>query len=326
MARIAAVLVGAGALALGSVVAYGAVVKAADAALHQQVEAHRVEFPVPFPLTPEELAELPAGADPTAVAKERALERAKHMLESRYLCAECHGDDMSGGTMIDDGLVGRFRGPNLTRGAGSVVADYTTADWDRAVRHGLRKDGTASFMPAIDFRLMADRDLSDLVVYFEALPPVDNVVDPVLEPSVLGLAALAAGVVTVPALAVAADGERRHPLLPPTSAFPSAYGAYLLQGCVGCHRENMEGGKIGHGPPGWARASNLTPGGPIAAYSDEDFKNLLRTGKRRNGTAMRPPMDLMPKYSAKMTEEEMSAMLAYLRSVPRVGELEQAGL
>ena len=37
---------------------------------------------------------------------------------------------------------------------------------------------------------------------------------------------------------------------------------------------------------------NLTPGGPLARWTEADFVRALRTGRRPDGTAIRPPMPL----------------------------------
>ena len=71
--------------------------------------------------------------------------------------------------MVDAFPLGTLLGPTITSGAGSVTPDYTPADWDRIVRHGVRQDGTASTMPAQDFQRMSDRELSDIVAYHPVL-------------------------------------------------------------------------------------------------------------------------------------------------------------
>ncbi|NLY93336.1 MAG: cytochrome c, partial [Myxococcales bacterium] len=136
---------------------------------------HQVDFPVPTPL---DAAHVDEGGDPEALALEQAIERGRHLLSARYACADCHGEDFGGGVMVDDPAMGRLLGPNLTRGEGSVTLDYSVADWDRIVRHGIRKDGRPALMPSEDFMAMSDRELSDIIAYIRALPPVDNAVPP----------------------------------------------------------------------------------------------------------------------------------------------------
>ena len=87
--------------------------------LARDIDTHTVDFPIPYPLSDEEAAEVLAAADGEsvdleAVALERALERGKHLVEARYVCVECHGNDFSGGVMVDDPMLGSLLGPNIT--------------------------------------------------------------------------------------------------------------------------------------------------------------------------------------------------------------------
>ena len=85
---------------------------------------------MPFPLAESE-AQAVSEADRRKVATERAVERGRHLVESRYVCTECHGKNFGGGTMIDAFPIGRPLGPNITTGKGSRTLDYKqAADWD----------------------------------------------------------------------------------------------------------------------------------------------------------------------------------------------------
>jgi mono/diheme cytochrome c family protein len=80
--------------------------------------------------------------------------------------------------MIDAPPIGRLFGPNLTGGAGSRTVGFTPADWDRIVRHGVRRDGKPAVMPSDDFERMTDQELSDVIAYIQSHPAVDNEVPP----------------------------------------------------------------------------------------------------------------------------------------------------
>ena len=49
---------------------------------------------------------------------------ARHLVEARYGCGECHGRNFGGGVMIDNPAIGRLLGPNLTTGKGSVTSGF----------------------------------------------------------------------------------------------------------------------------------------------------------------------------------------------------------
>jgi hypothetical protein len=42
----------------------------------------------------------------------------------------------------------------------------------------------------------------------------------------------------------------------------------------------------------------------------------MREGRRLDGSALRPPMDMVTGYTRKMTDTEMEALWMYLRSLP----------
>ena len=73
----------------------------------KQWTVHKAEFPIPFPLKDDELAAFRAeriaagasatdplaGVDLQAVAFERAIQRGRHIVNSRASCNGCHGKD-----------------------------------------------------------------------------------------------------------------------------------------------------------------------------------------------------------------------------------------
>ena len=75
------------------------------------------------------------------------------------------------------------------------------------------------------------------------------------------------------------------------------------------------GGPIAGGPPDWPPAANLTPTG-LAGWTYEDFLGALRGGKRKTGEALREPMASMPKFAKNMTDVELQALWAYVKSLP----------
>ncbi|HZA34443.1 MAG TPA: cytochrome c, partial [Vicinamibacterales bacterium] len=82
-------------------------------------------------------------------------------------------------------------------------------------------------------------------------------------------------------------------------------------GCRGCHSPDLTGG--GGPPPG---ASNITPVG-IGDWSDADFLKAIRTHVRPNGTQI---AETMPPGYGGMTDQELTAVHAYLKTVPGKGK------
>ncbi|MCA9571737.1 MAG: c-type cytochrome, partial [Myxococcales bacterium] len=228
---------------------------------------------------------------------------------------ECHGKDFGGGTMVDGPAIGRMLGPNLTEGEGSVTLGYTMADWDRIVRHGIRRDGKPAVMPSEDFLYMSDRELSDIVAYVRSVPAVDGSVDE------RSLGPLGAFLMAMGEFKLSCDNEHldhgaAHEMEPPDEAPDATYGKHIAQVCSGCHRSGFEGGPIPAGPPDWAPAANLTPHEDgLAGWTYEDFTTALQEGKRKDGTPFAKPMDLIPPYAQQMTEVELQALWAFLQSL-----------
>lgn len=293
----------------------------AEAKLSESISAHEHAFPVPMPLTEDEIAALakegerPSDEDVAKIAMERAVERGRHLLTARYACLDCHGADFGGGTMVDDPAMGRLFGPNLTSGKGSVTKDYTEADWDRIVRHGIRKDGKPAVMPSEDFLAMSDRELSDIVAFIKAQPPVDKEVpEPSLGP--VGKILVATGKFRL-AFELVDDHGKAHSMEPPRAEATVEFGRHIAQVCTGCHRGDLAGGPIVQGPPDWPGASNLTPHEQgLKAWTFEQFETAMRNGTRPDGTKLGVPMSAFVPYGEKMTAIEIKALWLYLRSLP----------
>jgi len=248
-----------------------------------------------------------ATADSTVIA------RGRHLAGPIAKCVDCHGDDYSGRVFIDDPALGRYAGPNLTRGANGLGASLTDADFELAIRHGMDHNGhNLVFMPSRAFNHFGDEDVAAVIAYVRQVPPVDHTV-PASRVGPVGRALLLAG--QIPLLdAAGLDQQLLHapaPRVGPTAA----YGAYLSQvgGCAGCHRDNFEGGRVPGTPPSFKPAANLTPTG-IGTWTEADFVRALRQGL---GPAGVPIDTFMPfRLTKAMTDTEIDALWAYLKTVP----------
>ena len=288
---------------------------------------HEVSFPVPFPLTPAELETLRAeriaaaapaadplaGVDLQAAALALAVRRGEHLVKTRVGCNGCHGPDMGGKVLIDQRLVGYWAAPNLTRGAGSVTRDYTIADWDRAIRHGVRHTGQSSSMPSIEFVNLSDHELSDTIAYVQSRPPVDRTQKPI------GIGPLFSFVVAFNSdilLAFSIDHHKPHAVEPPVEAASVELGEHIAQVCKGCHAPNLSGGKVA-GDPNMPIVANITPHETgLKGWTEADFIRAMREGKRKDGTDLLPQMPW--KAYGQMTDVELKALWAYLETVPAV--------
>lgn len=240
-----------------------------------------------------------------------AIERGRHIALTRG-CLHCHGDDLGGATVLDNALIGKLSGPNLTRGRGGLPPEFMNQDWVRAIRHGVRPDGRPLvLMPSAEFATLSKNDFADLLAFLGAAPRVDRATVPIrLGP--LGRILLITN--KFPLAADLIDHGRVQANEEPR-AVTAAYGRYLAVACIGCHGPNFSGGKIAAGPPDWPPAANLTTiaDGPLAHWTEADFIATLRTGRTPNGQELNPAM---PRTFGHLTDEELQAIWKYLRTLP----------
>jgi len=244
----------------------------------------------------------------TVVADSASIARGKRVVTIRA-CVECHGPQLGGHIDVDNFFIGRLSAPNLTLGGRG--AQLTDDDWERAVRHGVRRDGSALLiMPSSEHNGMSDQDLADIVAYARSITPTETVMPP-SRAGVVVRAAYIAGKAPIIGAALI-DHAKPHPagITPEPTA---KYGAYFAGMCTGCHGDNMSGGPIPAGPPEWGPASNLTPRG-LGHYTEESFIAAMRTGKKPDGSPIKAPMPW--KNFASMTDVELKAIYAYLTELP----------
>ena len=266
----------------------------------------RFEFGARYPSQVESIAV------PTDVA---SVEHGKHL--ASFLCMECHSNDLGGNPdFFAMNGIGSASAPNLTSGQGGIGAHFSDADYVRAIRYGVKPDGTSVFiMPSTDFHSMSDKDLGDLIAYIRSIPAVDRQTpEPHMRFTFLGGVMYGAGLF---GHLLRADAIQQMGEVPaaPAPAVDAAYGKYLvdINGCRDCHGAQLAGAKPGD--PKSPLSANLTPGGELRAWTEADFIKTLRTGVSPSGTQL--PNEFMPwKYKRLMSDDELKAVWAYLQSLP----------
>ena len=241
-----------------------------------------------------------------------SIERGKHVA-TIHICQECHTDNFGGQFDSVPGLIS-LAIPNLTPGAGGVGATNTDEDWVRAIRHGVGHDGRGLvLMPSAVWYYLSDDDLADLIAYLKSLPPVNNEM-PKSDLGPIGRVMLTLGQFPpeiVPNV-ISIDHDAPRPFAPQPGV-PVEYGKYLARTCALCHGSNFNGKTISEGGPDYL-TPNLTPGGELAFWSEEDFITTLRTGVTPSGHQLKAVMPW--KYFGQMTDDELKAVWMYLQSLP----------
>ena len=101
-----------------------------------------------------------------------------------------------------------------------------------------------------------------------------------------------------------------------------ARGQQLANQCVTCHSSTgklpLDGANsnvIKFPPLGTLRSPNLTPGGPLQSWSDAEIIRSIREGVGQSGH----PLLGMPSWALRhLSDEDVQALVAYLRSQPAV--------
>ncbi|HUQ19633.1 MAG TPA: c-type cytochrome [Gemmatimonadaceae bacterium] len=238
-----------------------------------------------------------------------SLERGHHLVIAVGKCVACHGDNLAGKMVADDPAFGTIWSSNLTRGKGGVGSTYEDADYVRAIRYGIRKNGTPlTFMPSEAFTHFSDADLGSIIAYVKSVPPVDQQVVPLrIGPIGRVVATLNASFPLAPAEQIDRNADRS----PVPIGVTKEYGDYLLKtgGCKSCHTPTLSGGQKIEG----VMSANLTPTG-IGKWTEEDFFKALRMGVRPDGRILSAAMPWP--YTKNLTDDEIRAMWMYLRTLP----------
>ncbi len=257
-----------------------------------------------------------------SAAAETPEERGAYLVQGPAGCGNCHtplgpeGPVWSmdlGGRLVEESPAFTAYAPNIT--PGGPVADWSDAELARAIREGIRPDGSVIGppMPFSMYRGLSDEDLGAIVAYLRTVPAVENIVP--------------ASTYNIPL--PPAYGPPVGSVSAPPRAVTAEYGAYLagpVAHCLECHTPmGPQGPKIDtdlgrggfefHGPWGVSVAANLTshPDG-LAGYSDAEVLAMITEGERPDGSPMLPPMPYG--YFARMTPEDAAALVLYLRTLP----------
>lgn len=254
----------------------------------------------------------PTTVESVAIPTDSAsLARGKHLVEAVGKCQACHGDNYAGTKVFDDPVFAQLTSANLTSGEGGIGGSYTDADYVRAIRHGVGRNGKSLFfMPAEAFYYFNDADLGAVIAYIKTLPAVASPIPPKHSAGPIGRAVMLMTPFPLVAASLVPQNAQRPADVP--VGVTKEYGEYLAKagGCTSCHGAVLSGGnKIDN-----VIALNLTPGGDLGAWSEGDFIKAVRTGARPDGRILSAVMPWP--YAKNMTDDEFHAMWMYLHSLP----------
>ena len=248
-------------------------------------------------------------------------------------CASCHarkgadGDErlrLAGGHRLETPF-GVFVTPNITPDPETGIGDWDYAAFRHAMKAGVSPDG-AHYYPAFPYASyirMEDSDLRNLWAFMKTLPAINRP----NEPHELALPfRLRRGIGLwkllfldeAPVLQVEGDNPELE------------RGRYLVEAlahCGECHTpRNLAGGLDqgrwmagGPSPEGKGKIPNITPhANGIESWSAQDIVYALKSGFTPEFDSFGGSMVSVQKNMAKLPDEDLNAIAAYLKAVPPV--------
>jgi cytochrome c553 len=215
----------------------------------------------------------------------------------------CHGKQAEGMVMFDEPMIARIVAPNLT----AAVHKYSDAELAIIVRNGLRPDGRSMIvMPSEAFTGLSDADLGRIIAFLKSLP-TEAGPQASVAPGPLGRIGLVTGKFNTAAQLI-------EKTIPPPEATNEVgkRGRYLARTiCAECHGTGLSG----YSTPDFD-APDLRI---VAAYSLEQFSELVRTGAALGKRNLATMSDWARMHLSQLTDEEINALYSYLHSMPEAG-------
>ncbi|RYY88333.1 MAG: c-type cytochrome [Chitinophagaceae bacterium] len=251
------------------------------------------------------------------------------------LCKSCHLDPNTNkftGRRLDDvPQFGTIYARNITQHPEFGIGKWTDGELAYLLRTGIKPDGT--HLPLmVKLKESSDEDLYSIIAFLRSnhtwVQP-DNTRQPKTEYSFLTKFLTNAGILMKPL------PYPTQPIPEPDTTNKATWGRYIaLQlDCWMCHSKDFlkldpdqpekslgyfGGGNKLQTPDGkeiLSRNITMDEETGIGRWSDDDFVKAVRFGQVPNGEpGLRDPM---PKFS-NLTDAEAKAILAYLRSIPRI--------
>jgi mono/diheme cytochrome c family protein len=262
-------------------------------------------------------------------AAQSPVERGRYLVNGLLTCGNCHtprakggvfdmSKQLSGGPQVFDEPAFVVRGANITPDKETGIGSWSAADIKKAMQEGVRPDGTplAPIMPYPFYRVFTPGDLDAVVAYLQSVPAVSNKVPPPVY-----RAAMQASPPPGAGKAMS-EADLKDPV---------KHGFYLftIAHCGECHTPmandqldfvNLgKGGREFKGPWGVSVSRNITSHktAGLGEWSDTEIKAAIVKGVRKDGTLLKPPMAF--ELYATMTEADLNALIAYMRTLPPKG-------
>lgn len=213
-------------------------------------------------------------------------------------CIGCHQPDLTGEDWSDPEL-GVLWTANLTHSA----AAYTNEELALMITAGTRPDRALIDMPSFLFSKLHPEDVSALISYLKSLPVKgEKHPDPTIGPQ------LAKDIASGAFKDSAQHVSEKLNLAPVDLGEQHAYARFILRAtCAECHGMDLEGST-----EALSDASPRPSLRMVAAYSLDDFKTFMKTGKALGNRDLNLMSGVARWRYSKLTERELEAIYDYL--------------
>ncbi|WP_313589440.1 c-type cytochrome [Pantoea septica] len=249
-------------------------------------------------------------------------------------CVACHtskdGKPFAGGLPMAT-PIGTIYSTNITPDKATGIGDYSYDDFQKAVRHGVAKNGDTLYpaMPYPSYAVVSEEDMQALYAYFmHGVAPVEqaNHKSDIPWPLSMRWPLAIWRTMFAPDVKAFQPAAQEDPEL--------ARGRYLVEGlghCGACHTprsitmqekalNNGEGNDYlaGSSAPidGWT-ASNLRGDNRdgLGRWSEEDLRQFLRYGRNDHTAAFGGMTDVVEHSLQHLSDEDIAAIAHYLKSL-----------
>ncbi|MDQ3016278.1 MAG: cytochrome c [Bacteroidota bacterium] len=274
----------------------------------------------------------------TVAGTTEQVERGRYLANNVMLCIDCHSErnweifsgplvpdsEGKGGEIFDQsfGFPGKYIAPNITPYG---LKDWTDGEIFRAITTGVSRDGHALFpiMPHPNFGMSDSTDILAVIAYLRTLPAIEHKIEKSTSDFPMNFI-----INTIP--------KKASFTAIPDKANKVAYGQYLVTAasCRTCHTNEIKGKEVGEAFAGARefvfpnddvlRSMNITPHiTGIGNWTEEMFVQKFKLFADSSYIPQKPEVlgyqTMMPwSMYGQMASEDLSAIYAYLRTVPPV--------
>jgi mono/diheme cytochrome c family protein len=285
----------------------------------------------------------PVSDEPIAPTPDR-LARGSYLVNQVLACGACHTSRAHGEPMVEPERTDAYLGggnlytqkgfgtlwvPNISADVETGIGRWKDDEVLRALRDGVLPDEgfMTPIMPFAAYQHLSDEDARAVVTYLRSVPAYHQ--DKPRQSNRLGF---------MPKLMFRVLGVQMHDpvrgVTAPDRANKIDYGHYLVRvaACSECHSLTQKGPRpetdplylagseapFEHPALGKVWARNLTGDAEtgLGRYDAAAIKEALRNGTRLDGKRMAAPMSVMVPHYSGMSEEDLEAVAAYIKTLP----------